>query len=302
MPWQSKSIQTDISSYNIGNAIIYQISENNKNYVLPKELFLSYDKSELEKHLNLISPYFYDTSTESLILSVHSYLVIIDNETILIDTCIGNYKNRNFYTKGNQLNTSYIEKLSDIIHPSKINKVICTHLHLDHVGWNTIYDNQRWLPTFKNAIYLFSKVDYNYWKKMRETKDPKDITDGCFEDSITPIIQSGQAIFIDSKYKVNNHMYIESLPGHSPGHFCIYLSSADDEVVFSGDTFHHPIQILKPQWSTVFCSDPELSSQSRQLFLNKNANTGRKIFPAHFPAPTVVEIIKKANCFEFQTV
>lgn len=159
--------------------------------------------------------------------------------------------------------------------------VFCTHLHVDHVGWNTRLEDGRWVPTFPNAKYLFGKTEYAHWAE--EAKKPgANVGDGAFEDSVVPIIEAKQAVLVDKDYDLDRSITLEEFPGHTPGSIVLGLESKGKEAHFIGDIMHHPIQVYRPDWSSQFCWDRKLSAQSRRRVLELCAERGSLMLPAHF--------------------
>ena len=138
--------------------------------------------------------------------------------------------------------------------------MLCTHLHVDHVGWNTKLEDGRWVPTFPNATYLFGDVEYRYWEAASREIDFMRQT---FDDSVLPVVEAGRAEFIDKDFEIDTGLSIEETPGHTPGHVCLNLARGAETAVFCGDLMHHALQVPEPQLSTIFCSDADESRRTR---------------------------------------
>ena len=215
------------------------------------------------QHLDWISP-FYDFDSESIIISTHSYVVKTPEFTAVVDTCIGNDKNRigsgplfkankGVLSQWNNRNSPYLDNLIQSgVDPKEVDYVMCTHMHADHVGWNTKLQNGHWVPTFPNAQYLFSQTELD--GMLEQTGNPFDeYLRLAYEDSVLPIIQSGQSIIIDSDFDLGKGITILPKPGHSPGHYCIELRAHNAHGILTGDVLHNPIQVCYPHWTTMFC-------------------------------------------------
>jgi glyoxylase-like metal-dependent hydrolase (beta-lactamase superfamily II) len=180
-----------------------------------------------------------------------------------------------------------------------IDYVLCTHLHVDHVGWNTRLDNGRWVPTFPNAKYVFSRADRDYFDPARGEGGKSDAHARVFNDSVLPILEAKQEMLVDGSMALGDHLSIEPAPGHSPGHVLITLKSKGAEALFTGDIMHNPIQIHHPQWSSAFCSDPDEARRTRRRVLEHAAATGSLLYPQHFAGPHIGRVAERAGGFVY---
>lgn len=237
---------------------------------------------QFNRHRPLFDPYYTDYANKILRLSIHAYVVRTPHHTILIDTCFGNHKNRGTLLYNN-LNTPWLDDLRKAgVAPEQVDYVLCTHLHVDHVGWNTRLVNGRWVPTFPNARYVFTRVDF----EDRRTVPGRPGISGSFEDSVLPIVEAGQAVLVDDGHQIDDNIWIELTPGHSPGHGCIHLRSKGRQAMFTGDILHHPIQVYEPGLSSRACADPWLAIATRRQVLERLAETDTLLLPAHFRSPS----------------
>jgi glyoxylase-like metal-dependent hydrolase (beta-lactamase superfamily II) len=177
---------------------------------------------------------------------------------------------------------------------------MCTHLHVDHVGWNTRLENGRWVPTFPNAKYLFAKREYAHWEKERKAQGDGKVNDGSFDDSVLPIVEAGKAVMIDSDAQPDPMLTIKDYPGHTPGSIAINLKDGAAQACFSGDIMHHPIQVYHPDWSSQFCTDQDLSAKSRRLLLEDCVASNALLCPAHFPGANAGYIKPQGNAFKIE--
>jgi len=173
--------------------------------------------------------------------------------------------------------------------------VMCTHLHVDHVGWNTQLVDGRWVPTFPNARYLFAKREYAHWENERKNND--NVNDGSFDDSVLPIVEAGKAVMIESDHQPDPLLTIEDYPGHTPGSIAINLKDGGKQACFSGDIMHHPIQVYHPDWSSQFCWDQEMSARSRRQLLEDCVESNALLCPAHFPGANAGFIKPQGDSF-----
>jgi glyoxylase-like metal-dependent hydrolase (beta-lactamase superfamily II) len=229
-----------------------------------------------------------------LILCFQSYIVRTPHHTILIDSCIGNDKPRpgrpNWHMKSDD---TYMRALSAAgITPADIDYVMCTHLHVDHVGWNTRLENGRWVPTFPKARYVFGKTEYDYWTEQNKKAEVPP-----FADSVLPVVEADRAEIVSNDLAIGDHVRILPTPGHTPGHVAFALGKGKDDAVFSGDLMHTPLQTLYPELSPKFDVDPAQAAVTRRNFLERYCETDTLCCTAHFPSPSVGKIKRKGNAF-----
>jgi glyoxylase-like metal-dependent hydrolase (beta-lactamase superfamily II) len=256
-----------------------------------EDYFRNFEREVLTRHLDWLVPDHYCAQQDRLVTSVHSWLVRLDGLTILIDSCGGNHKERSWAHRFHQLDTPYLERLRAAgAAPEDVDLVLCTHLHADHVGWNTMLRDGRWVPTFPNAKYLFSRTDDAYWDRRKNPAMANDPRHLAYEDSVLPVVQSGQAVLVDDGYDVTSKLAVEAAPGHSPGHVVFKLADAGQRAVFCGDVIHHPLQIYAPHWNHAADERPEDAAVSRRKLLESCAAHDALLFPIHFGAPHVARI------------
>lgn len=276
-----------------------RILEFERPLLKPQQLYPACTSESLERHRGWLEPWLLEPSTGLLRLAFHSFLIRSKKLNILVDTCSGNDRHRPGKPRYHQQHWPYLENLARSgVAPEAIDFVLCTHLHVDHVGWNTRLVDGRWLPTFPNAKYLFAKPEWDYWKSHYRTEAFRD--DPYYQDSILPVIEAGQAEFVDMGYAFNEEVWLDPTPGHTPGHVCVHIRSGGAEAVMSGDLMHHPVQCDEPDWNSCFCVSPEHSRRTRREFLARYEGTPAVILPAHFPTPTAGTIVRKAGAWHFE--
>ncbi len=245
-----------------------------------------------------LAPHFFDYDNDLLIFSFHTFILKTPHHTILVDTCVGNHKERPL-EHWHMRDGPYLEDLRAAgVAPESVDYVMCTHLHADHTGWNTRLQDGRWVPTFPNAKYLFSKDDWNHVKDFKEG----DHGYAALQDSVMPIMEAGQAQLVDKDFQFDDAVRVEPTPGHTPGHYAVHLSSKGREGVLSGDHIHCPVPINRPDWSSQFCNDPNRSRETRIKFVDQYTDTDVMLFAAHFGGPTADHIRAAGDGCKFQLV
>jgi glyoxylase-like metal-dependent hydrolase (beta-lactamase superfamily II) len=162
---------------------------------------------------------------------------------------------------------------------------MCTHLHHDHVGWNTQLRDGRWVPTFPNARYVFSRPDFEYFHKLDQDPALGPAEQGTFRECVLPVVEAGRADLVTGPHRLNDHLEILPAPGHSAGHVVFKLESAGERAVFIGDVFHHLLQVYYPRWNFPKNSDVEEARVSRRKVLELCAASGALVLPGHVGAP-----------------
>ena len=226
-----------------------------------------------------------------LVLSIHALVVESGGETLVVDTCIGNGKART-YPAWNRMQRSFLEDFAAAgFAVDRVDKVMCTHMHVDHVGWNTRLVDDRWVPTFENADYLFAEEEWQHWRVEEQEYGP------VIEDSVQPIFDAGKAVLVAQDHRVNDEIWLEPTPGHTPGHVSVHIASRGEEAIITGDMIHHPCQIAHPHWSSVADADPNLSAATRHDFMQRYADRPVLVIGTHFAAPTAGRIVRDGEAF-----
>jgi glyoxylase-like metal-dependent hydrolase (beta-lactamase superfamily II) len=234
-----------------------------------------------------------------LILCFQSYVVKTPHHTILIDSCIGNDKPRPLRPKWNmKTDDTYMKGLAAAgVSIADVDYVMCTHLHVDHVGWNTRLENGRWVPTFPNARYIFAKAEFDYWTAQNGKAEVPP-----FVDSVLPVVEAGKAEVVSHDFAIADHARIRPTPGHTPGHVAFAFGKGRDDAVFSGDLMHSPLQTHHPELSAKFDVDQVTAAATRRAFLERYCDTETLCCTAHFPSPSVGRITRRGNGFACEAV
>jgi glyoxylase-like metal-dependent hydrolase (beta-lactamase superfamily II) len=304
-PWQQQKEETmkattsPIYRWHVGAVEITRVLEFEAALFEPAAIHPEASPEIIERHLTWLTPTLTDPTSGLMIFAFHSTVIKTPHATILIDTCSGNDKERPHKLRYHRKNWPYLANLAAAgFAPEDLDYVLCTHLHADHVGWNTRLLNGRWVPTFPNARYLFAREEWEHWRaaelRARYTTDP------YYEDSLLPVIESGHAEFIATDYAFDDSVWIEPWPGHTPGHVCVVVRSQRASVVLSGDIMHTALQCAETRLNSCFCVDEETARATRRRFLETFADSPVMIIPAHFPTPTAGWIRSHNGSFRFQ--
>lgn len=229
------------------------------------------------RHYPWLKPDFFDEAVGDLGSRIQTYVVRTPAHTVLIDTCVGNDKLRDGHPVWHQRQGPYLSDLAAAgVTPEQVSMVLCTHMHVDHVGWNTRLVDGRWVPTFPNATYLFAGEEWEYWRWEK---------DECIKDSVVPVVEAGRARLVGVDHVIDPWLRLEPTPGHTPGHVGVRLTTAAGDAVFSGDLMHRTVQVAEPQWSSIFCYDRKRAAETRRAFVERFADSGVLVLATHFPRP-----------------
>ena len=248
----------------------------------------------VERHRSWLAPNFLDDKGRFL-QSIHSFVVQAPGLTLLVDTCVGNDKDRGGRQPFHMMHTAFLEDLAAAgFPPESIDVVLCTHLHVDHVGWNTRLDGGRWVPTFPRARYLFAKREWDHW-----SAEPDPDTARITADSVKPVLDAGLADLVAMDHRISSEIWLEPTPGHTPGHASVRLEGGDSAAVITGDLMHHPIQVAEPEWGSHFDTDLGEARKTRRAFCERYAGTGALVLGTHFHHPTAGRIVRHGETWRF---
>ena len=286
----------DILKWQGGDVTITSVPESS-DPTSPKFMFSSIDKDgvlALREESPWLEPFVGDKG--HLLQKIHCCIIDTGSERIAVDTCVGNDKER-----GNPLwheqQGPFLDRLSASGYsPESITHVVCTHLHVDHVGWNTRLVNGEWVPTFPNAEYLFVEVEFDHWSNTEDL-----FGDPVFEDSVAPIKNAGLANLVGSDYVIGDAVSFESTPGHTPGHISIRVDSGDQRAIITGDMAHSPIQIANPDLSSSFDTDPDMARSTRLEAFARWADGRTLVIGTHFGTPTAGTMHVDGDAYRLDT-
>ena len=283
----------DAVAHRVGQALICRVTERTIDSFAPGFLLPDWDADAVALHSDSLTPGCFDAAGENVRLSVHTWVVRLGAALVLIDTGIGNHKSRPGKVVFDRLDTPYLERLAAAgIEPVDVTHVFNTHLHTDHVGWNTRWDGERWVPTFPHAKYFFPEVELQHIANSRTHLAQ------VYADSVKPVVDAGLACTVAAAGETMlDGMSFFPTPGHTVGHMSIRLASDGEEALFPGDVMHHPIQFWHPEWNSVFCDFPEKAVESRWKVLDHAARPHATYFSSHFPESSMGRVVRKKDGF-----
>ncbi len=249
--------------------------------------------ANVRKERDWLHPTFTDDAG-LLRMSIHAFVIESRGKRIVVDTCIGNDKERPI-PEWNRRQWPFLANLEQAGYPREsVDLVLCTHLHVDHVGWNTMLRGGRWVPTFPNATYLIGGTEWDFFSTAEEP-----FLKGPVDDSVRPVVAAGMSQLVDDAHRLTDEVWLESTPGHTPGHFSVRISSRGEEAVITGDLMHHPILCRYPEWDNKFDYDGPRAKKTRRAFCERYADSGVLVLGTHFATPSAGRIRKQDDAYRF---
>jgi len=293
-----------IHHHRIGDARVTGVIEYSGPTHAPDFLYPAVPKAErdavLKANAHWLAPNHYVPHMDRLIVTIQLWVLHAGGNTIVIDTGVGNRKPRGAAARMDQLNTLVMPWLEAAgAGPEQVSHVVMTHLHTDHVGWNTVEKDGKWVPAFPKARYLIPKDEFDYWKAEYDKGDIQ-VNQGSFADSVLPILDAGLADFLDGKSEVAGCLTPEPVPGHAPGMLSFRLRSRGEEGIFTADVMHNAIQIVRPDWNDRYCLWPDKALESRAAVLKRAAERGALIMPMHLGAPYCGYVRRQGEGYAFE--
>ena len=248
-------------------------------------------KRERLKEIPCMYPHFADENGR-MRGAIHALIVEAPDRTIMVDTCVGNDKERG-NPAWNQLQTAFLddmEKAGYVL--DAIDNVLCTHLHIDHVGWNTMLVDGKWVPTFPKARYLIGQVEFAHWQADTDLDQMV-----VMADSVLPVFDANLVDLVETDHQISDEISLMPTVGHTPGHVSVMIRSNGEEAMITGDFIHHPCQFAHPEWSSSFDTDPVQSAQTRREVFDKYADTPTLIIGTHFATPTAGHLKRDGDAY-----
>ncbi|QUR69371.1 MBL fold metallo-hydrolase [Mycobacterium spongiae] len=257
-------------------------------------------------------------ATGELLGVVQAFVVEHGGKLVVVDTCVGDNKENVVVPEWAHRRTGFLERfLKAGFNPADVDAVVCTHLHMDHVGWNTFLDGDRWKPTFPNSRYLFARREHDHWRAQSQSSptDPSDVGGdlepwaqrvsktqvAVYQESVQPIVDAGLALLVDMDHVLVPGLRLVPTPGHTPGHVAVEITSGGEKAFLSGDSFHHPCQIAHPEWANAADENPAASTGTRRMVLHELADSETLFIGSHFPEPVAGTIARDADSYRFDT-
>jgi glyoxylase-like metal-dependent hydrolase (beta-lactamase superfamily II) len=281
--------------WKIGDVTITRVVETVKHVDMPR-LLTNTDDEVLASHGSWLQPHFVDPAGR-LVLSIHAFAIDTGTRRIIVDTCIGNDRvipEMNVH----EWKTTFLSDLAEAgFSRESVDTVICTHLHFDHVGWNTMLVEGRWVPTFPNARYLLCRDEWAHWSAQGEGGYA-----ATLDDAVRPVFDAGLVDLVASDERVCDEIRLVPTPGHTPGHVAVQVESQARRALITGDCAHHPVQFAEPGWCSGADSDPEQSEATRRRLLAECADRDVVVLGTHFAPPCSGRIVSDGNGYRFDAV
>src|SRR5215510_14738416 len=278
-------------SWRIGDVKVTRVVElettGGTKFLLPQATY------EEVLHIEWLKPHFCDERGK-LKMSIHALVIETPTRRMVVDTCLGNDKQGRKAESWNNLSGPFLSDPAAAGHAREsIDTVMCTHLHVDHVAWNTMLVDGKWIPTFPNARYLMGRAELDYWRSQQT--DPE--LQLVFADSVRPVFEAGMVDLVETDHQVCEEVSFVPTLGHTPGHVSIRISSRGEEALITGDFVHHPCQMARPEWAAAVDYDQSASTRTRREMFAKLAETPTLVIGTHFAAPTAGRVVRDGNAF-----
>lgn len=277
--------------WTIGDVVVTKVTESARPVPLAG-LLPDATVAALEPHVGWLAPHFIDDEGNA-VLSIHSFVVESEGRRILVDTCIGDRAIPGI--EGLTGDPSFLDRLADAgFPPGSIDVVCCTHLHFDHVGWNTRLEDGRWVPTFPGSRYLFCRDEYEAWTSESSPFAPN------LPDTVGPIVDAGLADLVDREHRITGEVRFVPTPGHSPGHVSVLIESGGHRALITGDMAHHPVQWAEIGWGFAGDWDASRAADARRRIATEHADTGTVVLGTHYAPPTAGHIVRRGDGWIFE--
>lgn len=279
--------------FHVGDIRVRRVEEWAGSFLTPQLLFAGFDGDVYAATREAIAPDYLDHATDAIQARIQSWVVDTGDIVVLFDTGCGNHKTRPGIPVFDNLNTDFLARLGRAGYaPDDIDFVVCSHLHVDHVGWNTMLVDGKWVPTFANARYLMGRIEYEHWMSV-DRPDMQVIMD----DSVRPVMEAGLVDLIETEHRICPEITLMPSFGHTPGHVSVKISSRGEEGLITGDFLHHPCQIGHPEWSSTADHDPDMAHATRIEMFGALAGKPTLVLGTHFATPTAGRIVADGNAW-----
>jgi glyoxylase-like metal-dependent hydrolase (beta-lactamase superfamily II) len=284
----------------LGNVTITRVEEWQGPFAPPEVLIPGTEAATWQENRSWLSPDHWEAEANLMRACVQTWVLKSEGRTILVDTGVGNGKARPHMQEFDHLDLPFLASLDAAgVKPADVDMVICTHAHIDHVGWNTQLEEGGWHPTFPNAEYVFSRADIEFWNPENNyERRGQAVNENVFEDSVEPVLEAGLGVLWEDSRVVDGNLRIDLAAGHTPGMGAITLRSGSDLAVFVGDLAHSPVQVLEPELNSCFCEDERAAVRTRRRLLSWAADNHALVLPGHFCGGHAVEVARDGDKFK----
>ncbi len=283
-----------MSRWKVGDVTITKVVEleatGGTKFILPQAT------PEAVEPYGWMKPHFVDEAGK-LKMSIHALVVETPTKRIIVDTCLVNDKEGRGVPTWNKLQLPFLRDLKAAgFERDSFDAVMCTHLHVDHVGWNTMLVDGKWVPTFPKARYLTGRAEFEYWQAQKENHEQVAV----FSDSVKPVFEAGLVDLVETDHRVCDEVSLVPTVGHTPGHVSIRISSKGAEALITGDFIHHPCQMARPDWAALVDYDKDQSTKTRREVFSRLAGTPTLVIGTHFATPTAGRIVRDGDAFKME--
>ena len=281
----------------LGDVTIHRVIEQEEPFFDPLQFFPTLTQELIDENRSWLEPTFFDTATGKVVLCIQSYVLKTPHHNILIDSCVGNHKPRPMRPFWDMMDDNrYQTNLAAAgLGVEDIDYVMCTHLHTDHVGWNTRLENGRWVPTFPNAKYVFADRELEHWT-AREKEDPSEVP--WITDSVLPIVEAQRVELVKSDHALNDLIQLIPTPGHTIDHYSVQVGKPGNDALITGDMVHSPIQARYPELGMAADYDSAMAGRTRREIFGRFCDTSTLICTAHFPSPSTGRLAQWEDGFK----
>jgi len=275
----------------IGDVEIWRILDMNGPFMSPESLFPNAGP-DVARKIEAVVPGSVDPISGKLIIPIQGFLLKTPRHTVLVDACVGNHKDNGYTGWANREDARFMASLvASGTAPSEIDFVLCTHLHPDHVGWNTRLEDGRWVPTFANARYLLPEADL---------AEAQAAPTSCYTESVLPVVAAGQALRVRAPHRLTEEIDLIATHGHSPGHVSVRVQSGGRTAIITGDALHSAAQCHHPDWHFKFDADPAQAVTSRRQLLETVSDSRARLIGSHFALPSIGHVTARSGRFLWQ--
>ncbi len=282
----------------LGDVTVTRVEEMHGPIMPAGAFFPDLPEQAWQEHRDLLVPDHLGDGDDMVHVAMQTWLLRSDGRTILVDTGVGNDKTRPAVPVWDHLRLDYLDRLAAAgVRPEDVDLVVNTHLHVDHVGWNTRLVDGAWVPTFPNATYVMPRADFHHWDPANNPGIAGGVNEHVFEDSVAPVHAAGQVQLWEDGHTIDGALRLEAAPGHTPGSSVLILRSGTDRALFAGDLIHTPLQVSHPDHDSCFCEHPGQARATRRRLLGWAADTGALVLPAHLSGHSALEVEHRGGAF-----